>query len=140
MAKATRKLLIKSASVDQELRVALLPEEMPSYLQRFIKDIPTQIIGEVSGFLNQGEFSNLISNLEKLSILVANNKWIVGNSISIADISVAAQLSLLSFPASSGAELSGKGCPGFCDNPNLKSLFDWRDGLEDYLKESSHVP
>ncbi len=56
--------------------------------------------------------------------------------MSFADIAIAAQLSLLRFPKSSGEPLAGKGCPGFSDHPNLQVLFDWRDRIETTLMQS----
>ena len=41
-----------------------------------------------------------------------NKKYIIGDNLSIADIAIAAQLSLLKFPKSSGPILSGEGCQG----------------------------
>ena len=55
--------------------------------------------------------------------------------MSLADIAVAAQLSLLRFPKSAGPELEGKGCPRFSNDPRLSILFDWRDQLETLLME-----
>ena len=56
--------------------------------------------------------------------------------MTIADFAVAAQLSLLKFPKSSGPLLSQKGCPGFSDHPQFEPLFEWRDQLEAALMES----
>ena len=75
----------------------------------------------------------MLQSLEKISNLVRNNQWLVGNSLSIADIAVASQLSLLCFPASAGTNLVGKGWPGYQDNPLLDPLFKWRDNLEQLL-------
>ena len=62
--------------------------------------------------------------------IIQIHEYLIGDNLSIADIAVAAQLSLLRFPQSSGPKLAGKGCPGFSDNPKLISLFKWRDELE----------
>ena len=58
------------------------------------------------------------------------NGCLVGDAISLADIAVAAQLSLLRFPASAGDSLAGRGVPGISDHPRLQDLFRWRDQLE----------
>jgi glutathione S-transferase len=53
----------------------------------------------------------------------------VGEALSLADLAVVAQLSLLSFPASAGAPLAGRGVPGLADDPQLAPLFAWRDRI-----------
>ena len=49
----------------------------------------------------------IISGL-KLSNSVSYKPWLVGDALSIADIAIAALLSLLRFPFSSGESLFGK--------------------------------
>ena len=85
------------------------------------------------------ENSSLITNLkDNLTSLVEKDKFLVGNELSIADISVASQLSLLSFPNSSGDTLKGKGCSIYINDPSLKDLFKWRDSIEDKLFTTCH--
>ena len=59
--------------------------------------------------------------------------------MSFADLAIAAQISLLSFPPSAGDKLYGKGCPGFKDHPQLEPLFSWRDQLENSLMAFSNL-
>ena len=89
----------------------------------------------ITEVIHQNESKNLLTSLEKLSHSVSVNQYLVGNAISIADIAVSAQLSLLRFPFSSGEKLCNKGCKGFNDNLQLESLFNWRDKLEETLLE-----
>ncbi len=133
MAKATRNALIKAAAIDPDLLLGLLPNEVPTQLRNFIGELPCEIISDLSGLIHEGESTALLSNLEELSHSVQSSKWLVGNEMSIADIAIAAQLSLLRFPQSAGIKLAGKGCPGFSDNPLLEPLFDWRDQIENQL-------
>ena len=56
--------------------------------------------------------------------------------MSLADLAVAAQISLMRFPASAGAALAGKGVFGLSDHPRLQPLFHWRDQLELSLFET----
>ena len=51
---------------------------------------------------------------------------------------MASQLSLLCFPISSGETLEGKGCSLFMNDPSLKSLFKWRDSIEDIVTTLNH--
>ncbi|KGG16827.1 Glutathione S-transferase protein [Prochlorococcus sp. MIT 0602] len=133
LAKSVRRELIKAAALDSSLRVALLPEDFPKPFKEFVNKLPCELISGVAEVINQDESKELLNNLEQLSNLVSSNKWLIGDSLSIADIAVGAQLSLLRFPVSSGEQLHGKGCPGFNDNPKLETLFEWRDQLEDML-------
>ena len=96
-------------------------------MQRFIFNMPLNIGSQISGLINQKEKESLKLNLDYLTDLVEKEKFIVGKEFSIADISVASQLSLLSFPNSSGEKLKGKGCSIYINDPSLTNLFNWRD-------------
>ena len=139
LAKSVLNTLIQAAAIDPDLRIALLPDEVPSKIQNIISGLSCEVINDVSVFLNAGKGSALFSNLEKLSNLLVKNKWVIGNRMSFADIAIAAQLSLLRFPLSAGEKLAGKGCPGFKDHPQLEQLFCWRDELENSLMASSNL-
>ncbi len=136
LAQAARNELIKSISTNPNLRKALLPEELPSSIKGLIENIPCEFITGFNEILNPGESNALLASLEKLSNFFISHEWLVGDSLSIADISLAAQLSLLRFPLSSGEDLKGQGCLGFANNPNLETLFQWRDQLDYKLMES----
>ena len=136
-ANTARKLLILAASNDPELRIALLPEETPQGFRQILENLPFETINNFSGIINQGDDIALLESLIKISNLLATKNWLVGDSISAADISIAAQLSLLRFPLSSGETLAGKGCPGFYDHPELTKLFEWRDKLENHITSTT---
>ena len=138
LAQSVRNTLIQAAAIDPELRIALLPNELPFQIQQIISGVSCELISDVSAVLNKGEGAKLLTSLEKLSNILKSNKWVVGNKLSFADIAIAAQLSLLRFPASAGNKLAGKGCPGFTDHPHLKELFLWRDELENSLMTFSN--
>ena len=55
--------------------------------------------------------------------------YLVGDRLSLADLAVAGQLSLLKFPQAAGAPLAGWGVPGLADDPQLEPLFHWRDRI-----------
>ena len=55
--------------------------------------------------------------------------YLVGDSLSLADLAVMGQLSLVRFPESAGAPLAGRGVPGLADDPQLEPLWAWRDRL-----------
>ena len=135
LAAAVRVALVQAAALDPQLRVALLPDDLPDPVRRVMGSIPGGWVSNVTELVNQNERAELLASLEQLSIAVQAAPWLVGNAMSVADLAVAAQLSLLRFPASSGAALSGQGVPGLSDHPKLQPLFQWRDQLELRLME-----
>ncbi len=136
LANAVRTALIKAAAENKDLRMALFPKALPNPLRNAIGNFPGHWLSGATEIACQGEYSDLLGSLEQLSCLLASNPWIIGNSMSVADLAVAAQLSLLRFPASSGDELAGKGCLGISDHPKLQPLFQWRDQIEESLRET----
>ena len=133
LSSAVRLELIKAVAIDPSLREALLPEDSPKPLKNLVKTMPFEFIHGITGVINQNESQNLIKSLEKISKLISTTQYLVGDSLSIADLAVSAQLSFLRFPYSSGSNLYNKGCPGFNDNPQLENLFKWRDEIEEKL-------
>merc|ERR1711991_382219 len=130
LAAAVRVALVQAAALDPQLRVALLPDDLPDPVRTVMGAIPGGWVSNVTELVNQNERAELLASLEQLSVAVQAAPWLVGNAMSLADLAVAAQLSLLRFPASSGAALSGQGVPGLSDHPKLQPLFQWRDQLE----------
>ena len=135
LAAAVRVALVQAAALDPQLRVALLPDDLPDPVRRVMGSLPGGWVSNVTELVNQNERAELLASLEQLSVAVQAAPWLVGNAMSLADLAVAAQLSLLRFPASSGAALSGQGVPGLSDHPKLQPLFQWRDQLELRLME-----
>lgn len=133
LAGGARLALLQAAAADPELRAALLPEATPAPLRNLVGALPGAVMApageavrELSG-ARQAE--QLLSNLEQLQRLVAATDHLEGNRLSLADLAVVAQLSLLRFPASAGVPLAGRGVPGIADNPLLEPLFSWRDRI-----------
>jgi len=126
--------LIKSPS----LVSLLVPNEISESMKNFFVNIPSNISSQIYGLINQKEKESLKLNLDYLTNSVKKENFLVGKELSIADISVASQLSLLCFPISSGETLEGKGCSLFVNDPSLKSLFKWRDSIEDIVTTLNH--
>ncbi len=132
LAAGARRALLQAAGSDAVLRGALLPDATPQALRSLLGALPGDLLaglGETLGTIGRAERRQLQTNLEQLAVLVAQQSYLVGQSLSLADLAVAAQLSLLRFPASAGAPLAGRGVPGLADHPLLAPLFDWRDRL-----------
>ena len=135
LAAAVRLALVQAAALDPRLRVALLPDDLPDPIRTVMGAIPGGWVSNVTELVNQNERADLLATLEQLSASVQATPWLVGDVMSLADLAVAAQLSLLRFPASSGAALARTGVPGLSDHPKLQPLFQWRDQLELRLME-----
>ena len=134
MATVCKQALIKSAFENPQLRAALLPNEIPSSVRGIFEKLPFNNLSKLSNIVLSNKTNiELQKILESLSKSLINKKYIIGNSLSIADISIAAQLSLLKFPSSSGPTLAGEGCQEYINNPYLENLFNWRDRLEEDL-------
>ncbi|BEV35205.1 glutathione S-transferase family protein [Synechococcus sp. M16CYN] len=135
LATVCRSALVQAVAVDATLRVALLPGDVPDPIRTMMGAFPGKWISDVAELVNQNERIDLLASLEQLASLVQKSPWLVGETMSLADLSVAAQLSLLCFPSSAGTVLAGKGVPGLRDHPKLQPLFQWRDQLELKLME-----
>jgi len=134
MAETCKKALVKSALENPKLRSALLPDEMSSSLKGIFDKIPFSNLSKISNIVLSNKTNlELQKILESLAKSFINKEFIVDDHITIADISIAAQLSLLKFPSSSGPILAGEGCQEFINNPYLENLFKWRDKLEESL-------
>ncbi|MEX1316592.1 MAG: glutathione S-transferase family protein [Synechococcaceae cyanobacterium] len=133
LASGCRLALLQAAAADPVLRAALLPEATPAPLRQLVSGLPGGVMGgmgeAIGGVLGQQQRLQLQSNLEQLAALTAAQDHLVGQQLSLADLAVVAQLSLLRFPASSGAPLAGRGVSGIADNPLLGPLFSWRDRI-----------
>ena len=135
LAMAGRSSLVQAAALDPELRVALLPDDLPDPVRSVMGVITGGWVSNITELVNQKERTELLASLEQLATSVQTSPWLVGDSMTLADIAVAAQLSLLRFPSSAGSALAGKGVPGLSDHPKLQPLFQWRDQIELILME-----
>ncbi len=129
LAAGCRLALLQAAAADPVLRGALLPDTTPGPLRQLVAGLPEQLGEAMAGAIAVAGSQQLEARLEQLAALVTATSYLVGERLSLADLAVAAQLSLLKFPASAGAPLAGRGAPGIADNPLLEPLFSWRDRI-----------
>jgi glutathione S-transferase len=133
LAAGCRLALLQAAGSDAVLRGALLPEATPAPLRQLVGGIPPALLGGVGdalgGVVGLAERQQLRSNLDQLLALITAQPYLVGEALTLADLAVVAQLSLLRFPACSGAPLAGRGVSGIADSPLLQPLFSWRDRI-----------
>ena len=130
---ACRRALLQAAASNPVLRSALLPEATPASLRSLVSVLPGGLMGPLSDTLSSllapREARQLHRNLDQLSQRLAGRSHLVGSQLSLADLAVVAQLSLLRFPASAEAPLAGEGVSGIADNSLFQPLFHWRDGI-----------
>ena len=138
MANCIKIFFLEELTKDPKLFSSLFFNEISDSMQKLLFNIPATISGQISGLINQQEKESLKSNLEYLSNLIDQENFLIGEKLSIADISVASHLSLLKFPNSSGENLTGKGCSLYINDPSLQNLFKWRDLIEDQLAITNH--
>ena len=133
LAAAARAALLQAAADDAQLRDVLLPDDVPSPVRQVMSGLPGGWLSSLGELLGQEQRASMLSSLCAVADGLDLNSCLVGDAISLADLAVAAQLSLLRFPASAGASLAGRGVPGISDHPHLQDLFRWRDQLETRL-------
>ena len=133
LASAVRAALVQAAADNAELRDVLLPDDVPSPVRQVMSTLPGGWLSSLGELLGQEQRASMLSSLCAVADGLDLNGCLVGDTISLADLAVAAQLSLLRFPASAGELLAGRGVPGISDHPRLQGLFRWRDQLETRL-------
>lgn len=133
LASAVRAALVQAAADDAQLRDVLLPDDVPSPVRQVMSTLPGGWLSSLGELLGQEQRASMLSSLCAVADGLDLNGCLVGDTISLADLAVAAQLSLLRFPASAGELLAGRGVPGISDHPRLQGLFRWRDQLETRL-------
>ena len=133
LAKSIKIVFLEEIIKNPTLISSLLTKEISDSMQKLFSRLPLNIASQMSGLINQTEKESLTLNLEYLTNLIDKESFLVGKELSIADIAVSSQLSLLKFPNSSGENLRGKGCSKYINDPSLENLFEWRDFIEDKL-------
>ena len=133
LASGCRQALLQAAAADPVLRGALLPDTTPAPLRQLVTALPASMLSPVSEAMGEVmapcEARQLRRNLEQLGALVEGHPYLEGDQLSLADLAVAAQLTLLRFPGSAGAPLAGRGVAGLADNPMFGPVFSWRDRI-----------
>ena len=138
LAKSIKIVFLEEIIKNPILISSLLNNEISNSMQKLFLDIPLNITNQISGLITQAEKESLKSNLKYLTNLIKHESFLIGKELSIADISVASQLSLLNFPNSSGENLKGQGCSIYINDPSLERLFKWRDSIEEKLITTNH--
>ena len=136
-AKSIKTVFLEEVIKNPKLIFSLLKKEISDSMEKPFLNIPLNVASQVSGLINKEEKESLTLNLKYLTNLIEKENFLIGKELSIADLSVASQLSLLNFPNSSGENLRGKGCSIYMNDPSFKNLFKWRDSIEDKLTKTN---
>ena len=138
LAQSIKIVFLEELTKNPMLISSLFTKDISESIKKLFLNIPTKFASKISGLLNQEKKESLKVNLEYLSNLINQNNFIIGETLSVADISVASHISLLKFPNSSGEKLAGKGCSLFKNDPSLQNLFNWRELIEEQLPITNH--
>ncbi|MBF2096761.1 MAG: glutathione S-transferase family protein [Gloeomargaritaceae cyanobacterium C42_A2020_066] len=134
-----RRVFVGALTQDAELRLALLPQETPDPLRVLVGGLPAdlwQMVGSGVG-LGIAEVAaakqELREVLARLSGMLAGRPYLLGDSPTLADLTVASLTLTLKFPAlpylNLPAALQGKGIAGIADDPTCAPFFVWRDQI-----------
>jgi glutathione S-transferase len=133
----SRKVLFGGMSKDINLRNSVLPSQIPDFLKNIVNNVPREfvdILGSGVGLSPEAVKTAekaLKQDLEALCLLLQDTPYLTGDTPTLADLSVAGLSLLLKFPSGPYLDipenLRGKGVPGFADNPEYETFFQWRD-------------
>ena len=142
-----RTAFVGALNQNSNFRTSILPKEVPDFLKNILGAVPGDVLdffgagvglgGDAVKFAQRG----LKQDLEALTALVENQPYLLGNQLTLADLSVAALSILLKFPGGDYLDipeyLKGKGIPGLGDNAEYAAFFEWRDRLYSEFRQQS---
>jgi glutathione S-transferase len=142
----SRKAFIGALNQYQNFRTSVLPPETPPLLKTLVSSIPGEFLDllgtgvGLGGDALKAAQKGLKQDLEALSLILQNRPYLVGDTITLADLTVAGLSILLKFPEGSyldiPQQLKGKGIPGIGDNSAYEPFFTWRDRLYAQYRKS----
>ncbi|MCW6036397.1 glutathione S-transferase family protein [Spirulina subsalsa FACHB-351] len=134
-----RKALIGALNKNQNFRTSILPKEVPDFLKNLVGAIPGDLLDVLGSGVGLGGDSvkeavtGLKQDLEALCLILESQPYLVGNTPSLADFTVAGLSMVLKFPDGNYLDipehLKGKGIPELADNSAYAPFFAWRDRL-----------
>lgn len=147
-----RKAFLGALNRYQNFRTSLLPKDTPDILKNLIGAVPGDFLDILGTGIGLGADAfksaekSLKQDLESLTSILQNQSYLIGDDITLADLTVAALTTIIKFPSDDyfdvPVDLKGKGIPGLADNSAYESFFIWRDRIySEYrqpLDKSSH--
>ena len=136
LAMAGRSSLVQAAALDPELRVALLPDDLPDPVRSVMGVIPGGWVSNITELVNQKERTELLGKPGAARRLRAGQPLLGGRQHDSWRISPwPPSCRCCASPRPQGSALAGKGVAGLSDHPKLQPLFQWRDQIELKLME-----
>lgn len=142
-----RKALIGALNKNQNFRAAILPRQTPDFLKTVVSSIPGDVLDVLGTGVGLGGDAvkeakkSLQQGLEALCSILYTRPYLVGDTPTLADLTVAGLSMIIKFPNGPyldiPEQLKGKGVPGLGDNLAYEPFFTWRDRLyADYRQVS----
>ena len=134
-----RKAFIGALNQYQNFRTSILPKQTPDLLKNLVGAVPPELLnflGTGVGYSREAIAEaerGLKQDLEALSLILKQRPYLVGDSITLADLAVAGLSIIIKLPEGSyldlPEQLKGKGIPGLADNIAYEPFFNWRDRI-----------
>jgi glutathione S-transferase len=131
-----RKGLIASISQNPNFRSAFLPSATPAPLKTFLNGLPVNLLGNLGAPIGLGIDTvreALRSDLRHLTALLANQAYLLGDTPTLADFTVAGLTMYVKIPKGNyiclPEAIKGEGVPGVADSPEFEAFWAWRDKL-----------
>ncbi|MBC6417579.1 MAG: glutathione S-transferase family protein [Prochloron sp. SP5CPC1] len=140
------KAFIGALNQNPHLRTSILPQQTPEPVKTLVGAVPSELLdflGAGVGFGGDAVISaqkGLERDLEYLCLILQQRPYLLGDSPTLADLTVAALSIILKFPDGPyldlPTEVRGKGIPGLADNSAYDTFFAWRDRLYQEYRQS----
>ncbi len=134
-----RKAFIGALNQNPHLRTSILPQQTPEPVKTLVGAVPSELLDFLGAGVGFGGDAvkdaqkGLEQDLEALCLILQQCPYLVGDSPTLADLTVAALSIILKFPDGPyldlPTEVRGKGIPGLADNSAYETFFAWRDRL-----------
>ncbi len=131
-----RKAFVGALNQYQNFRTSILPQDTPDLLKNLVGAVPPDLLnflGTGVGYSREAIAEaerGLKQDLEALSLILKQRPYLVGNTITLADLAVAGLSMIIKIPEGSyldlPEQLKGKGIPGLADNVAYEPFFNWR--------------
>lgn len=142
-----RKGLLTSMTQSASFRSALLPSATPDMLKNLVGSMPSfDFLGNLGApiGLSTDKFKDEIrQNLSWLCSILSEQPYLVGETPTLADFTVAALSMYIKFPTGNYLNIpeavKGQGVPGIADNELYDTFWTWRDQLYTDFRKASFV-
>ncbi|MGI0481160.1 glutathione S-transferase family protein [Geminocystis sp. CENA526] len=139
LALKARKAFMGALNHYPSFRTSFLPKNTPDILKTFVSAFPSEIFNAIgmgltfgTDVLKIGE-KGLKKDLESLTLILQNQPYLIGDKITLADLTVSALTTIVKFPPVAyfdlPIDLEGKGIPGVGDSGVYDVFFTWRDRI-----------